>query len=616
MNSTFFGSAFLWLWELFSKSYIYKVLKAAYKSISNAWFNSFLVSSFLKNSKEDFYNKSIVFKIFYTPFWLLSLFALPWGASACNYIKKTKTYNSLYCAAQNLYAANTRFIGLIVFFASLIYIVAGRNINMLSLAALKFGFVLILFDFNITPALNHSIIKPLLNSFLGIDTNFEFYNKEKLDNSLKIIVAIIMGIVTGFLAVYFSLLYAAIPIGILAFSFNLPFAIGATIFIIPFIPTMAAAGLCILCTAILVINKSANADRKWKYGPVEFLIVLFMTIFAICSFTSFSFASSIQICILCIVLMSFYFIIVNSVKTKKQLTSMLLAFVISALLVSLYGIVQYIFKIDMDKQVWLDEEMFSQIKMRAYSTLENPNVLGEYLLLTIPVCIAFFWSAKKALQKISFAGILTVLMVCMVLTMSRGCWLGLLVAATIFITFVDGRYWLFAIAALLLAPILLPQSILDRFLSIGNLEDTSSSYRLFIWLGTLRMLKDFWLVGVGPGINAFNAVYPHYSLDQVPAPHSHNVYLQITTETGIVGLFAFMLICFMFFKKLSVRAKEIANKNFDKIMIISIASGVAAFLFQGIFDYVFYNYRVFLIFWVILALGMCFNYINKEAVND
>ncbi len=38
---------------------------------------------------------------------------------------------------------------------------------------------------------------------------------------------------------------------------------------------------------------------------------------------------------------------------------------------------------------WIDEEMFEDATMRVYSTLGNPNVLGEYLLLVLPVAAVY-----------------------------------------------------------------------------------------------------------------------------------------------------------------------------------------------------------------------------------
>lgn len=70
----------------------------------------------------------------------------------------------------------------------------------------------------------------------------------------------------------------------------------------------------------------------------------------------------------------------------------------------------------------------------------------------------------------------------------------------------------------------LPDTVISRFTSIGNLEDTSTSYRVSIWMGTIAMLKDYWLCGIGPGTGAFNLVYPAYSYNAANAQHAHNLF--------------------------------------------------------------------------------------------
>ena len=42
--------------------------------------------------------------------------------------------------------------------------------------------------------------------------------------------------------------------------------------------------------------------------------------------------------------------------------------------------------------------------------------------------------------------------------------------------------------------------MISRFTSIGDMTDGSTTYRVSIWLGTLDMLKHYWLCGIGPGM--------------------------------------------------------------------------------------------------------------------
>ena len=137
--------------------------------------------------------------------------------------------------------------------------------------------------------------------------------------------------------------------------------------------------------------------------------------------------------------------------------------------------------------------------------------------------------------------------------------------------------------------------------------DSSTSYRVYIWMGTILMLKDYWFSGIGLGITSFNKVYPIYSYNGVPAPHSHNLYLQIIVEHGIVGLIIFAYIMYYFYKETIVSACK--NRN---LVLVGIISAISGFMLQGMTDYTWYNYRVILIFWMVLAFGVSLARLNKE----
>ena len=114
------------------------------------------------------------------------------------------------------------------------------------------------------------------------------------------------------------------------------------------------------------------------------------------------------------------------------------------------------------------------------------------------------------------------------------------------------------------------------------------------------MLKDFWYCGVGIGEAAFGNVYPSYSLNAVSAPHAHNLYLHILSETGIIGIAVVAALLILFYKYISSSA--IKNKE-NKITAVSLGCAMVGYLAQGMFDNVWYNYRIYFFFFVVLALG-------------
>ena len=372
----------------------------------------------------------------------------------------------------------------------------------------------------------------------------------------------------------------------------------------PVIPTMAVLLIAVVGFGSLFLDLICSKDRKLKYTSLNKYIYFYAFAYIYATLTSVTVKGSLLGGMLTALFVLFFIVLINSVETRKQLHYMMFFMIGMGVLVSLYGFYQFMFP-DKFTSVWYDKDMFTDISFRVYSTLENPNVLGEYFLLIIPFGVAYIFNADTVLKKLFFAGCTGVMMLCLILTYSRGCYLGLLFSAVVFLVLYDNRFIWLGIVGILLLPFVLPETIINRFMSIGNMSDSSTSYRVYIWLGTIAMLKDYWLCGVGPGIDAFNMVYPAYAFNSISAPHSHNLFLQIICDTGIVGFILFVAVIYQYYK-LSLSALK--NEKDTKFRVYNIAgiSAVTGFMVQSMSDYTFYNYRVTFLFWVVLGIGVIF----------
>ena len=376
-----------------------------------------------------------------------------------------------------------------------------------------------------------------------------------------------------------------------------PFGLFALAAGAPFLPTLVLAGLLAAVLVVTLLSRSFIIDHGFIF------IVLIILINLICGAASFSRAASIQIAALTSVLMCSYPAVTALVNKRKTADLFFFGFAVSAAATGLVGLYQVVTKkVDM---TWVDVELFGQIRFRAYASFGNPNVYGTFLLLAVPLCAALFVYVKKPFYKLCLAGISGLLLLNLMLTYSRGCYLAFALSVLVFVLLTEKRLVVLLSAGLLLLPFVIPQTMLDRLLSITNLADSSTSYRMFIWQGTLRILRDFWLTGVGQGIDAYNAVYPYYAFNAVVAPHSHNLFLQVFVETGIAGLFAFIGFIAWFFRTQARFLRRVSDFRLKAISAAFVAAAVG-FLFEGIFDYVFYNYRVMLIFFVFLGLAQAF----------
>lgn len=222
---------------------------------------------------------------------------------------------------------------------------------------------------------------------------------------------------------------------------------------------------------------------------------------------------------------------------------------------------------------------------RAYGTFEQPNPFGGYMnLVAFPALglllglLVAWWSRRQGEQMAdhltprglwlglallaSVAGLLAV-----ILSWSRGAWLGFLAGAAVLALFSTRRIALglvvmatalaLAVGGLSLGAITgfgPSQAIIDRLsgfreeFTLGDvrgvdINDANYSVieRLAHWQAAASMARDDLWTGVGFG--NYGAAYGDYDLINFPDAlgHAHNYYLNLLAEAGLPGLLAYVL---------------------------------------------------------------------------
>lgn len=604
----------VWFAALWRKSGIYAILMGIYTAISNSWKRSRIMTWLRENKTEQAAQKSVTGKVLFFSFNILKGLR-----EKCHNFFDENIKRSFICVwsrnyIQNFMALNTRFFGMMLLCAPIGYMIMTRHLSKIALVAGAVGAIACIFNYNIMSFLKPSKVVDFVKNAAGFeDIDFDFFKEEETKGKLRLFLAAAVGLVTGMVLGVNHLYGAAVPFA-LFFMLLVMYApvtgVFLAVFAAPFVPTMALAGLCIWTGLSLVIKSIREEDFKWRFDGVGLMVLIFLGVLLVSSVMSFARLGSLKVWLMYLVFVGFYFVIINSVKTKEQLYGLLKLLVISGALVALYGIAQYVFGWN-TTNAWIDEEMFEDSTMRVYSTLGNPNVLGEYLLLILPVAAVFMLKFKwKSWAKYAYGLMFLCLAGCLILTQSRGCWIGFMVSVVIFVTFYEGKLWGLIPLVLLILPFVLPETIVERFMSVGDMEDTSTSYRVFIWMGTLGMMKYYWLGGIGMGEAAFSKVYPFFSYNAIIAPHSHNTFLQLLVEAGVSGLLSFLTTQVIFMKNMHDVYKSDDKKSLNSMLALALGSGVVGFLVQSMFDYTFYNYRVMAIFFMLIALGMALKHIT------
>ena len=214
---------------------------------------------------------------------------------------------------------------------------------------------------------------------------------------------------------------------------------------------------------------------------------------------------------------------------------------------------------------------FAQHQLRATlasgNEAVNPNRLGSCLLIPLSLTLARSVSARQQWARILALGLLAIVSLGLILTMSRGAILSAVVTTTIFFWRLNSlklrsvkpairRFVLVMIVLALVAAATVPAGLVERFEQSAT---DRGAGRLDIWAVGVAILEDYALFGAG--LNNFPVVYNQYA---GYAPHQefspnrdpHNVYLGVSVEEGVVGLFLFVMALRTQFKIVSkVRAR-------------------------------------------------------------
>jgi O-antigen ligase len=477
------------------------------------------------------------------------------------------------------------------------------------------GAVLIVLNRSLAGLYNGSFLARLIGRYFGLRSI-----EEKACARYYPVLFGLLGLILGAVAAFFSLtvfiMAAGGLIGACLVLYKTEIGIFATAFFMPLLPTWYILGLAMLTVLSFLIKWAVTGSVKASFGLLDLFVALFgLTLLVTGVALSYNPKSSAVVAATYILFLLFYFVVKNVINTRKKLMALLSFIVVSGGLVALYGVYQYVTGSYIDTEAWLDSEMFEGVAARIYSTLDNPNVLGEYLLFIIPLAFAMLYYFKEYFNKIVAFGLCGVTALCMILTFSRGAWLGLLLGILVFIFLKDRRLLWLGLIALVLAPFIVPQSVIDRLMSIGNMSDGSTSYRVNIWLASLNMLATFWLSGIGLGTETFVYIYRKFSFNAVNAPHSHNLYLQLMIDLGVIGLILFAVIMAVFYKKLFLTVNR-SKDSFITATGAALCAGMAGFLLQGMTDNVWYNYRVVIFFWLIVALSGALAKIREGQTNE
>jgi O-antigen ligase len=249
----------------------------------------------------------------------------------------------------------------------------------------------------------------------------------------------------------------------------------------------------------------------------------------------------------------------------------------------------------------------------------SPNQLAMYLAPGFLISLALFFQTVKK-EKIFFGAIMTGCGLALYLTFSYAAWVAILMAALgwFFLrtkrkkktAIVYGLLFLFLIGILSFS-----QSDSAKLDNLLHSARSSWQSRLMIWRAAWLIIGDHPILGIGPGMFqefylAYQSRFPIPYLEWA-VPQPHNIFLAFWLETGLLGLVAFFWLIIIFIKKV---IKTLKGKDTGLPQILAMLMGYI--LIHGLIDTTYFKNDLAVVFWLIIALGMCLSITGlKESEN-
>jgi O-antigen ligase len=285
----------------------------------------------------------------------------------------------------------------------------------------------------------------------------------------------------------------------------------------------------------------------------------------------------------------------------------LAALAITAAILSTISVVQIVTGIREDlgglAQVVYANIYGEELDVRATGPIGDANYYGQILIVVIPFTLYLAWIAERKRTRLAWLGVAVAIVGGVLVTYSRGAMLGMgvmtalaVIALRIPITRAAGA----AVVACLLL-LVMPGNVGRRFATMVSLFPQETYYvapeasferRKLIAATGARMFDEHPLLGVGAGnfVAHFSEYtrkvgspaelfYDHGQLDQ-----AHSLYLEVASETGLLGLSVFAAIVVAAYTDLRRTQRVLrARGNRGALLALGLSVSLTGFLVTALF---------------------------------
>lgn len=317
----------------------------------------------------------------------------------------------------------------------------------------------------------------------------------------------------------------------------------------------------------------------------------------------------------------FYIESANIINTKDKLKNAIFALNISSGVIGIiatlefatYNLTKYVdgfnFTISNPLYYQLNDWVFnlfpfeiinSQYPSRSAATFDNPLILATFLIITTPFCafssVYFKHSKHRKLSRACFAFSLLGILC----TESRGAYIA--IALSIVTLLISSRkIFKKLLPFMFVLAIGIPLTIALRYKnnSSGNEFLASNNNRLAIWRVCADLFTEHPIIGMGAGTeNIHQEILQRIGINR---SHAHNLFLEIATEGGIIGVILVIAIIVVFAKNL-FKLFYLKNNAYRPYAVL-YTSSIIGFITMSLYEHTLQSPKEMMVFFLFLGFA-------------
>jgi O-antigen ligase len=421
------------------------------------------------------------------------------------------------------------------------------------------------------------------------------------------IAAILLVPIIG-LAIYDFRIFYWLLVGVLPISFNL-IEFGSISLDVPDEPLML--GLTLITPFVYIQNARTSFVKYFISHPIIFLLIAWTIWTLACSLAGTDIPLSLKFFLSKIWYLT-PFVAATALIVYQDITAVKKMF--TYFLISLCLIIIYVTKAHASLGF-----SFEDVNMATAPIFRNHVLYGSIASLSLPIIIGAIFNTKK------FTTVWWLLIIALgidftalTLAYSRGAWAAAFFAGAIFFAVkikwvgkmmlgfyalvfsaiiwisIDGRFINFAPR---FSTGIMHDNLIDHLIATVKGKDISSNERFFRWVAAVRMSEEHPLMGIGP--NNFYDHYKGYAVNNFRTYVSrneeksttHNYFLYMLVEQGIIGVFFYATFIFMVFYRGQQLYHRIQDKH-TRVVLISVLAMMGAFFINNFLSELLENDKI------------------------